>query len=55
MENTSTNKRNGVTVNLTDVELIELDETRGVMTRSAFARTCIIAQIKRMKKNQERC
>jgi hypothetical protein len=44
------NLRNGVTANLTDAELAELDVVRGVMTRSAFVRTCVIAQIKRMKK-----
>lgn len=47
------NRRNGVTVNLTDSELKELDDVRGVMTRSAFGRTCLIAQIKRMKKLKE--
>lgn len=48
MENV--NKRNGVTANLTDAELAELDAVRGVMSRSAFVRTCVIAQVKRMKK-----
>ena len=45
----NTNKRNGVTVNLTDAELTELDAVRGAMSRSAFVRECVIAQIKRMK------
>lgn len=45
----NTNKRNGVTANLTDAELAELDAVRGAMSRSAFVRECVIAQVKRMK------
>ena len=41
-------RRNGVTVNLTDSELEELDKKRGVMSRSAFVRECLIMVLDKM-------
>ena len=47
----NTNRRNGVTANLTDAELIELDALREKQTRSSYVRDSVIARMEYQKKH----